>query len=138
MSELATDPTFSSGCRRGRLPFSFVVVLVTLLVVLALVVVVAPSGTFPFCFSFLLRLMLLLLVVVAVVVVVVVVVVSFSFTFLSSPFSFLAIARVASDVVDVLVAVADGLTWEARVAVGEEVADHLTYLRPGMMWSNLK
>ena len=86
--------------------------------------------------------MLLLLVVVAVVVVVVVVVVvavlALSFAFLSLSFSFLTFALLVLDEVDVLVDVADGLTRERRVAVGQELVDHLTYFWPSMMWSNLQ
>ena len=76
-------------------------------------------------------------VVAAIVVVVVAVVdVALAFAFLSLTSSFLSFASFLSfDVVDVLVDDADGLTWKVRVAVCEEVVDHLTYLRPSMMWS---
>ena len=68
--------------------------------------------------------------IVAVVAVVVVVVVSFA--------SFLTFTLFVLDEVDVLVDVADGLTREAHVAVGEEVVEHLSYFWPSMMWSNLQ
>ena len=73
-----------------------------------------------------------------VVAVVVVVVVAFTFTLLSFSFSFLALALFVLDEVDVLVDVADGLTREVHVTVGEEVVDHLSYFLPSMMWSNLE
>ena len=125
MSELAADPTLCSRCRRSGLPFSFVV-LVTLLVALAFVVVVvgASNGTFPFSFSFFVG----------------IVFVGCSsccsgcscscsscccspFLCLSFLFPFLA-SLFASDVVDVLVDVADCLAWEVHVVVGREVVDH--------------
>ena len=75
--------------------------------------------------------------VVVAVVMVVVVVVALSFAFLSFSLSFLAFALSVVLDDDVLVDVADDLTWEARVAVGEEVVDHLLCFWPSMMWSRL-
>ena len=107
---------------------SFVVLIAFLVVLAYVVVVVAPDGSFSFSFSFLLW--LLWVVVAAVVVaVVVVVVVAFAFSFLPFPFLFASASFLSSDVVDVLVNVADCLTWEVRVGFGEEVVDHLLYLR---------
>ena len=95
-------------------------------------------GPFSIAFPFCCGCHCLAVVAVVVVVVVVVIVVVVSFTFLSFFFSFLAFALFVLDEVDVQVDVADALTREVHVAVGEEVVDHLSYFLPSMMWSNLQ
>ena len=142
MSELPTNPASCSRGRRSRLSLSFVIV-----VVLVTLDFLAPANIFshllmgPFPLLFLLLWLVLLLVVGC----------RGSCSGCSCsgssccnhflaflPFSLLAFALlVVLNDVDVLVDVADGLTRQVRVAVGEEVADHLSYFWPSMVWSHM-